>query len=128
MSDKLQQLRNVADKRGIGSYQRHVFLCTGPKCCTPEAGLESWEALKQALSDKGLCAGPSACYRTKVGCLRICTEGPTMVVYPEGTWYHGMTPQRIEQFVQQHLVEGKPIEEWVFARNALAMQGSLDEC
>ena len=119
MNEKLTELRTVADKLGIGSYQRHVFLCTGPNCCTPEVGLESWKTLKKALKDKGLLTGPNACYRTKVGCLRICTDGPTMVVYPEGTWYHGMTPERIELFVQQHLIDGQPIVEWVFAQNAL---------
>jgi (2Fe-2S) ferredoxin len=119
MSDKMRELRMVAEKLGIGSYRRHIFLCTGPSCCTPDMGLAAWEALKTALKEKGLLSGPNACYRTKVGCLRICTEGPTMVVYPEGTWYHGMTPERIPQFVQQHLIEGKPVEEWVFARNEL---------
>jgi (2Fe-2S) ferredoxin len=119
MSEQQQPLPVLVEKLGIGGYQRHVFLCTGPRCCTPETGLASWEMLKKLLKDKGLLSGRNACYRTKVGCLRICTEGPTMVVYPEGTWYHGMTPERIESFVEQHLVQGKPIEEWVFARNAL---------
>jgi len=119
MSEKMQELQTVAAKLGIGGYTRHVFLCIGPTCCTPETGLASWEKLKQTLKDKGLTSGPNACYRTKVGCLRICTDGPTMVVYPEGTWYHGMTPERIERFVEQHLLAGQPIEEWVFANNAL---------
>ena len=119
MSEKREELRAVATKLGVGAYQRHVFLCTGPNCCTPEAGLEAWEVLKKQIKDNGLGSGTNACYRTKVGCLRICTHGPTMVVYPEGTWYHGMTKERIERFVQEHLVEGKPIEEWVFAQNAL---------
>jgi len=117
--DKPEQLRAAADKMGIGAYQRHVFLCTGPKCCTPEEGQAAWEALKQQIKDRNLGAGPNACYRTRVGCLRICCHGPTMLVYPEGTWYHGMTKERIPQFVQEHLVEGKPIEDWIFARNAL---------
>jgi (2Fe-2S) ferredoxin len=119
MNEKLVELHTVAEKLGVGTYRRHVFLCTGPNCCTPEMGLESWEALKQLLKEKGLLTGPNACYRTKVGCLRICQDGPTMLVYPEGTWYHGMTPERVERFVQEHLVEGKPIVEWIFARNAL---------
>jgi (2Fe-2S) ferredoxin len=123
MSDDKEQLQKVAAKLGIGSYHRHVFLCTGPTCCTPEQGLAAWEALKQAIKDHGLGAGPSACYRTKVGCLRICQQGPTVVVYPEGTWYSGMTAERVPQFVQQHLVEGKPVEEWVFANNPLSEQG-----
>ena len=120
MSDEREeQLREVAAKLGVGSYHRHVFLCTGPNCCTPETGLAAWEALKREIKEKDLSAGENACYRTKVGCLRICCHGPTMVVYPEGTWYHGMTAERIPLFVRQHLVEGQPVEEWVFANNPL---------
>jgi (2Fe-2S) ferredoxin len=114
-----ERLRTAAGKLGIGQYKRHVFLCTGPRCCTEDTGHASWEILKQALKDSGVLTGPNACYRSKVGCLRICCQGPTMVVYPEGTWYHGMTPERIPRFVQEHLIEGKPIEEWIFARNPL---------
>src|SRR5438552_10369094 len=117
MSEVRQDLEQAAAKVGIGAYRRHVFLCTGPSCCTPEVGLAAWEVLKQQLKEKGL-AG--ICPRTKVGCLRICCHGPTMVVYPEGTWYHGMTADRIPRFVQEHLVEGKPIHEWIFAENPLA--------
>jgi (2Fe-2S) ferredoxin len=118
-----EQLQQIADKLGIGSYTRHVFLCTGPSCCTTECGLEAWEVLKKTMKEAGLVAPQGNCYRTKVGCLRICTDGPTMVVYPEGTWYHGMTADRIPRFVQQHLIEGKPVEEWVFARNPLDGEG-----
>ena len=120
MSDPKEELEKAAAKTGVGSYQRHVFLCTGPSCCTPETGQAAWETLKQQLKDTGLTAGPNACYRTKVGCLRICCHGPTMVVYPEGTWYHGMTPDRIPLFVRQHLVEGKPVRDWIFAENPLS--------
>ncbi len=119
MAEKNEELQAAAGKLGIGAYQRHVFLCTGPSCCTPETGLAAWEVLKKELKDKGLTAGPGTCQRTKVGCLRICCHGPTMLVYPEGTWYHGMTAERIPRFVQEHLVEGKPIKEWVFAENPL---------
>ncbi len=113
MNDPLQA---AVSKLNLGHQQRHVFLCTGPSCCTPEAGLAAWEVLKQQLKDKGL---TNVCLRTKVGCLRICCAGPTMVVYPEGTWYQGMTTERIPRFVQEHLVDGKPIQEWVFAHGPL---------
>ena len=120
MSDPMkQQLEDVAAKLGVGSYHRHVLLCIGPNCCTPDDGARAWDALKQELKEQQLGSGERACYRTKVGCLRICCQGPTMVVYPEGTWYHGMTADKIPRFVQEHLVDGKPVEEWIFARNAL---------
>jgi (2Fe-2S) ferredoxin len=85
--------------------RRHVFLCTGPRCCTPEVGAAAWEALKTELKNANL---GDACQRSKVGCLRICCHGPTMVVYPEGTWYHGMTADRIPLIVKEHLVENRP--------------------
>jgi (2Fe-2S) ferredoxin len=50
-----------------------------------------------------------------------------MVVYPEGTWYHGMTADKIPLFVEQHLKKNQPIEEWVFARNALTTKCQSDK-
>ena len=119
MAEMREQLEAAARKHGVGGYRRHVLLCTGPKCCSEAEGMASWEALKGQIKDRGLGEGEKACYRTKVGCLRICCHGPTMVVYPEGTWYCGMTADRIPQFVRQHLVEGRPVQEWVFATNPL---------
>jgi (2Fe-2S) ferredoxin len=119
MSQVREELESAARKVGVGGYGRHVLLCTGPSCCTPDTGLAAWEALKQTLKERNLLAGPNAVYRSKVGCLRICCQGPTMLVYPEGTWYSGMTAERIPRFVQEHLIEGKPIEAWIFARNPL---------
>jgi (2Fe-2S) ferredoxin len=114
-------LPEVAEKLKIGEYHRHVFLCTGGNCCTEEVGLQAWDTLKSMLKEKNLSlsAGPNACYRTKVNCLRVCQDGPIVLVYPEGTWYAGMTKERIPLFVQQHLIDGKPVDEWIFAHNSL---------
>ena len=112
-------LQTIAEKLNLGGYHRHVFLCAGPKCCAEEVGLASWETLKRLLKEQNLATGEHACYRTRAACLRVCTEGPTMLVYPEGTWYSGMTADRMLRLVKEHLIEGKPIEEWVFARNPL---------
>jgi len=118
-------LAAIAGKLLIGQYHRHVFLCIGDSCCTAEAGREAWEKLKSELKEHNLslATGPNACYRTKVQCLRICAGGPILVVYPEGTWYRGMTAERIPRFVQEHLIEGIPIEDWIFSRNPLPNQG-----
>ena len=122
-----KQLQAAVEKLGIGSYTRHVFLCTGPRCCNEETGQQAWEVLKRELKERFPLAGPNGCYRTRVACLRICCQGPTMVVYPEGTWYQGMTAERIPRLVQEHLVEGHPVKEWIFARNPLPSEGSPQE-
>src|SRR5262245_5510117 len=121
MEEQREKLKTIAESYGVGDFHRHVFLCLGPDCCHPDVGQAAWETLKKELKDKNLTmtSGPNACYRTKANCLRICEGGPIVVVYPEGTWYGGMTAERIPLFVQQHLVEGKPVEEWIFARNPL---------
>lgn len=118
-ADKNSQLANAAAKLGVGEYKRHVLICLGPNCCTEEQGNAAWELLKRLIKEKGLMEGENACYRTRVGCLRVCCHGPQAVVYPEGTWYHDLTVDRIPEFVQQHLIEGKPLEDLVYATNPL---------
>lgn len=117
----MTELTQIANKLLIGQYHRHVFLCVGEACCPAEEGAKAWEALKAELKEKNLSlsTGPAACYRTKVGCLRICKGGPVAVVYPEGTYYAGLTAERVPRFVDEHLVNGRPVEEWIFARNPL---------
>ncbi len=117
----LEKLRETASQLKIGHYSRHVFLCIGESCCSKEQGELAWKALKDQLKelDLSLSTGPNACYRTKAGCLRVCTGGPILVVYPEGNWYGGMTAERIPEFIERQIVQGEPIEEWIFAKNPI---------
>jgi len=125
--DDRAKLAAIAGTLKIGEYHRHVFLCVGEDCCTKDEGEAAWTVLKKELKDRklSLSVGPNACYRTKVQCLRVCSNGPILVVYPEGTYYYGMTADRIPEFVQKHLIEGQPIEDRVFARNPLPLTSDL---
>ena len=106
----------TAMRLGIGGLNRHVFLCTGPECVSTEEGQKAWEELKAGISRSNL---SKSCFRTKVGCLRLCNQGPIAVVYPEGVWYKQMNSMRIPDLISQHLLGGKPLEDGVVARDDL---------
>jgi len=104
----------------------HLLLCATPTkalCGDPALGAASWERLKALVRSLGL-EDPDrpagVVLRTKADCLRVCQGGPVLLIWPEGILYGGVTPERIERIVQEHVIGGRPVEEWIIRRTPFA--------
>lgn len=94
-------------------FKRHFFVCQtlrpeGQSSCGRRGSEDLLNRLMEAVGARPELWDEVAI--TPSGCLGPCSEGPSMVVYPEGFWYTGVTPTDVAEIVESHVIGGKPVE------------------
>lgn len=87
-------------------YESHVFCCINEDGC----GKNGTDKLQKYMKARAKELGIAGVRINKSGCLGRCDLGPTMVVYPEGVWYHYKTQQDIDSILSEHLMGGRIVE------------------
>jgi len=95
-------------------YQYHVFFCVNQRegdqpCCAAKGAPAMRDYAKARIKELGL-QGKGQIRINQAGCMDRCAQGPVIVVYPEGTWYRYSTKADIDAIIDEHLLQGRPVE------------------
>jgi len=88
-------------------FEKHLFVCTNQRTgsekrsCGEQHGLALTAAFKKLIKDKNIDMPIRA---QRAGCLGICDFGPTVAIYPEGTFYVNVQLDDVEEIVQSNKV------------------------
>jgi (2Fe-2S) ferredoxin len=107
----------------MANFTKHVFICINERpsddrrgCCASVGGQEVAAAFKKKLYDRGL---KRIVRPNKAGCLDQCAHGVTVVVYPEGIWYGGVSVEDVDEIIDMHIIGGEPVERLVLPASRL---------
>jgi len=100
-------------------FEKHLFICCNQResghprgCCDPSAQAQLQLQFKLKLALRGLKKRVRA---NKSGCLDQCEHGPTVVIYPDAVWYGGVTSADVDEIIESHVLNGKPVERLLIA-------------
>lgn len=109
----------------IASYQRHVLVCTGPRCAQEGQAQALFDSLGDKFKAAGLHEGSLRVKRSRVSCFAACKGGPVLCVQPDGTWYYNVTPDNMDRIIAEHLQGGRTVADLVFHQGPSAAAPSV---
>ena len=102
---------------GIPQPSFYIFKCQQsappgmpkPSCVTPESE-DIFQFMAMTLMKKGLVGNVMP---IQTGCLGRCNAGPIMLVEPGHVMYAGLTKEKIEKIIDEHIIGGNIVEEYL---------------
>lgn len=99
------------------NIQHHVFVCTGKSCSAVDSP-EVKNAFERELKARGLqygkeskgCNPKGSVVLTECGSVGFCAIGAAVMVYPDGVWYAQVRAGDVPEIVEEHIVNGRPVE------------------
>jgi (2Fe-2S) ferredoxin len=105
-------------------FRKHIFICQNQRpadhhrgSCDPTGQGELQKFFKKRLSEHGIRGDEVRA--NKSGCLEQCEHGPTVVVYPDATWYGGVRAEDVDEIIESHILGGKPVERLIISDECL---------
>jgi len=97
----------------MAKFKKHIFICMNQReaghprgCCDPSGQGELQRLFKVKLTQRRI----QLVRANKSGCLDQCELGPTVAVYPDGIFYGAVRPEDVDEIIESHIVNDKPVE------------------
>lgn len=102
-------------------FDKHIFICTNQRApgseklsCGEAHGMEIVDAFKKKLKSKNLSIKVRA---QRAGCLDVCSYGQTLVVYPEGIFYVGVELSDVDEIIEEHIINDRPVKRLILSKD-----------
>lgn len=94
--------------------KKHIFVCTSSRItgqqkgfCHTKDGVEIVNAFMEEIEDRDL---GGEIFVSNTGCFGLCEKGPIVVVYPDNVWYGSVTPDDVEEIMEEHIEGGNVVK------------------
>ncbi|MGO3914291.1 NADH-ubiquinone oxidoreductase-F iron-sulfur binding region domain-containing protein [Enterococcus viikkiensis] len=94
-------------------FEKEILVCAGTGCISSKSS-EFVDSLKEELEKNHLTDQVNI---VKTGCFGLCAQGPIVIIYPEGIFYHQVQPKHAKKIVSDHLLKGKLVEKLLYHDN-----------
>ena len=107
---------NELEKPKMMAYKRHMLVCVGPRCTEEGESQALFDTLGEKFKAAGIDKGELRVKRTRTQCFATCKSGPVLCIQPDGIWYYNVTEENLDRIINQHLVNGMPVEDLIYHR------------